>query len=234
RSSVAVSSTREFVRVGSRAMERGGRAERRLVTALFLDVVGSTASLGKIGPERMKQVLDLAFAELRDIVAAQGGTIEKYVGDAALALFGAPTAHADDAVRALRAAEGCARWARDGAARGVPAVRIGVETGEVLVDMRALEHERQRMAVGTCINVAARLQAHADPGQVLVGPLCHEASDDQAEMRSLGEVDLKGIGPTATWELLRVHATETRTRLVFVGRQDELERLAAARRSAGA
>jgi class 3 adenylate cyclase/tetratricopeptide (TPR) repeat protein len=213
-------------------MEQRAAAERRIVTALFLDVVGSTASLGAIGPERMKQVLDLAFTQLRDIVAAQGGTIEKYVGDAIFALFGAPTAHEDDAVRALRAAEGCARWSRDGAARGVPAVRIGVETGEALVDLRAIEHDRQRMAVGTCINVAARLQAQADPGQVLVGPLCHEATERRAELRPLGDLALNGIGPTPAWELVHVGATELRPRLRFVGRGDELERLAAARRSA--
>src|SRR5438876_5027317 len=135
------------------------QAERRIVTALFLDVVGSTSSLAEQGPERMKQVLDRAFSELQRIIAGHGGTVEKYVGDAIFALFGAPVAHEDDAMRALRAAEDCAQWSREAA--GAPAIRIGIETGDALVDMGAVVSDRGRMAVGQCINVAARLQSHA-------------------------------------------------------------------------
>src|SRR5919108_2037667 len=87
-----------------------GHVERRMVTALFIDVVGSTALTVKLGPERLKRALDRAFAELAPIVEGEGGTVEKYVGDAIHALFGAPIAHADDPQRALRAARGCVRW----------------------------------------------------------------------------------------------------------------------------
>jgi len=81
-----------------------GHSERRLVTCLFIDVVGSTDATVQLGPERMQRLLRDAFAEMSATIADHGGTIEKYVGDAIFALFGAPVAHADDAVRALLAA----------------------------------------------------------------------------------------------------------------------------------
>src|SRR5437867_1854219 len=86
--------------------------ERRLVTSLFIDVVGSTALTARLGPERMKAALAQAFAEVRGIIEHEGGTIEKYIGDAIYALFGAPVAHSDDTERALRAASGARAWAK--------------------------------------------------------------------------------------------------------------------------
>jgi adenylate cyclase len=80
------------------------RSERRLVTCLFVDIVGSTDATVRLGPERMRHLLNDAFGSLSDIVAEEGGVVEKYVGDAVFALFGVPVAHADDTLRALRAA----------------------------------------------------------------------------------------------------------------------------------
>ena len=196
-------------------------SERRLVTCLFLDIVGSTELTMALAPERMKRTLDQAFGEVRGIVAEHGGTIEKYVGDAVFALFGAPVTHADDALRALRAAESC----RDRVSRGTVAVRIGVETGEALIDLEAAEHERQRMAVGRCVNIAARLQSAAEPGQILVGPTCYEAVAETAELESRGTLELKGIGGLPTWRLVRAQAERAATRTAFVGRHEELARL---------
>jgi len=118
--------------------------ERRLVTCLFLDIVGSTDVVMSTAPERLKRTLDEVFARVHEIVTEHGGTVEKYIGDAVFALFGAPTSHADDPLRALRAAEVC----RDRLTGGAVTVRIGVETGEALVDVAAAAHERQRMAEG--------------------------------------------------------------------------------------
>ena len=113
------------------------KAERRLITALFVDVVGSTELQMKVGPERLKRALDQAFAEIRDLIVGQGGTVEKYIGDAVFAIFGAPTSHADDPARARRAAAACVEWAEGAKDRPIPlGVRLGAETGEALVDIR--------------------------------------------------------------------------------------------------
>src|SRR5205814_9656245 len=125
------------------------RSERRLVTCLFLDVVGSTDMTVSLGPERMKRALERAFADLDEILRQHGGTIEKYIGDAIFVIFGAPAAHTDDPERALRAAIACTEWAaRSRGAGGAVDVRIGVETGEALIDLDAVDM-RQQMAVGT-------------------------------------------------------------------------------------
>jgi class 3 adenylate cyclase len=103
--------------------------ERRVITALFVDVVGSTELTSELGPERLKRVLDRAFTRIKTLITAEGGVVEKYVGDAVYALFGAPTAHADDPQRALRAAHACLRLTDAGEESVVElAVRIGLET----------------------------------------------------------------------------------------------------------
>jgi class 3 adenylate cyclase/tetratricopeptide (TPR) repeat protein len=197
-------------------------SERRLVTCLFIDVVGSTDTTVRLGPERMQRLLREAFAEMSATITGQGGTIEKYVGDAIFALFGAPTAHADDAERALRAADACARWS---SAPGSPsarlAVRVGVETGEALVDLAAVDR-RERMAVGECVTVAARLQQHAEPGEIIVGPICHEATMGMAQFESLGALSLKGLGEVGAWRFSEFRAGDGAQQLAFVGRDEEL------------
>jgi class 3 adenylate cyclase len=146
--------------------------ERKLVTILFADLVGSTALAERLDPEHVRDVLDTYFAAMRDEIDAEGGTVEKFVGDAVMAAFGVPTAHEDDPARALRAA---ARMRRRlvavnedlGARHGVSLeVRLGVNTGEVIatVDPRPGEP----FVTGDAVNAAARLQTSADPGEVLV------------------------------------------------------------------
>ncbi|HEV8536203.1 MAG TPA: adenylate/guanylate cyclase domain-containing protein [Candidatus Limnocylindria bacterium] len=200
-------------------MER--RSERRLVTCVFVDIVQSTDMTERLGPERMRRVLGEAFAAISRVALSEGGTIEKYIGDEVFILFGAPVTHADDVKRALRVADACARIASP--AHAAVAVRIGLETGEALIDLAALE-DRQRMAVGTCVNVAARLQQQAEAGQVLVGPTCHTAAGGFAEFEDLGSLDLKGLGKVPAWRLVRV-AEGTEAALAFVGRRTELARL---------
>ena len=201
------------------------REERRLVTCLFIDVVGSTELTVALGPERLKASLDAAFAALRGLIEREGGTVEKYVGDAIYAIFGSPVAHSDDPVRALRAAAGARDWARSRAGANIPfAVRVGVETGEAIVDLAAAETTRQQLSVGAVVNIAARLQQRAEPGQVLVGPVAHETARDAATFTPLGEVELKGIGSLEVHELGEVRGS-TRRDLPFVGRESELELL---------
>lgn len=207
-----------------------GHEERRLVTSLFIDVVGSTELTVTLGPERLKAALDQAFGDLRAIIEREGGTVEKYIGDAIYALFGAPLAHPDDPERALRAAVGARAWAASRASAEIPfGVRVGLETGEAIVDLAAAADTKQQMSVGAVVNTAARLQQRAEPGQVLVGPVAHDATAEIAAFTSLGTVELKGLGGLAVWQLDAVQGTAARQRLPFVGRASELELLRLAR-----
>jgi class 3 adenylate cyclase/tetratricopeptide (TPR) repeat protein len=201
------------------------RTERRIVTCLFVDIVGSTDGTARLGPELMQRRLGDAFAQMSATIADYGGTVEKYIGDAIFALFGAPVAQVDDPERALRAAEACARWSSAGPPTAARlAIRVGIETGDALVDLAALEH-RQRMAVGAAVNIAARLQQHADPGEIVVGPTCHEATASMARFESLGSLDLKGLGEIESWRFVDFGVTETVPEVEFVGRAAELELL---------
>jgi class 3 adenylate cyclase len=161
--------------------------ERRVVTAFFVDLVGSTALTVQLGPERFKRALDQAFYELRTIIEAENGTVANVIGDAIFALFGVPASHRDDPQRALRAAQACVRLTEGRSGAPIPlAVRIGVETGEVIVDLAAAEREGQQTSIGTCVNLAARLQQLAEPGQILVGPTCHQVTAELAAFVALG------------------------------------------------
>src|SRR5258708_5893941 len=111
-----------------RVSGKAGVEERRLGTSLVFELGGPTGLTGKVGPWRVKAAPDQAFAELRALIAGEGGTVEKYIGDAIYALFGAPVAHPDDPERALRAAAGARAWAAARLASDVPfGVRVGLE-----------------------------------------------------------------------------------------------------------
>jgi class 3 adenylate cyclase len=211
---------------GSHAAES---SERRVVTCLFLDVVSSTELVGRIGPDRMHDELRKIFAGVRDIVAARGGTIEKYLGDGVLAVFGAPVTHTDDPVRALRAAADCVGMVDRRRPEGLGlVVRIGVETGGVLVGTDAPGAGQDHTLVGACVNVAARLQAAAAPGQIFVGPGCHDAVMDAGEFEDCGSLPLKGVGALPVWRLVRILEVHPTLRPTFVGRTAELEVVRAA------
>jgi len=200
------------------------RSERRLVSCVFIDIVGSTDMGQRLGPERMQRFLADSFREISAIATAAGGTIEKYIGDEVFVLFGAPAAHSDDVMRALRVAESSVRWA---ATSSSPvSLRIGIETGEALVDLEAVG-QHQRMAVGECVNVAARLKAHADPNTVVVGPTTYAAATRSAEFEGLGALELKGLGLVPAWRLKSATKVDE-GRLPLVGRESELGKLRAA------
>ena len=199
-------------------------SEHRVVTCLFADVVFSTDVAARLGPERTKTVVDRALRELSAIATAEGAVVEKSAGGAYFAMFGAPVTHADDPTRALRAAESAIRWGNE---HPDTAVRIGVETGEVLVDLDAIATTGDGMAFGSCISLAGRLRNDAAPGEVLVGPICQEATSATAEFTGRCERELEGIGARSIAALVRAE-TGFAARPPFVGRQRELELLRAA------
>ena len=148
-----------------------GRQERKFATALFADLVGSTALAEHEDPEVVQAVVGRAFDRLAEEVTRHEGLLEKFMGDAILAVFGVPRAHEDDAERAVNAGMEMqavlSELNREFEAEGKPqlAMRIGVEAGEVLVDVERASGPRDRMLTGDAVNVAARLQSAADPGR---------------------------------------------------------------------
>ena len=215
--------------------EPGPRAqERRVVTLLFADLSGSTALGERLDPERLRQVLDRYFSAIRIEIDAEGGTVEKFIGDAVVAGFGTPVAHEDDAARALRAALRIqARLPSLNeeleAAFGVTLeVRIGVNTGDVLATVDPKPGEP--MFTGDAVNTAARFEQHAEPGQVLASERTIRAARGFI-VTDAGTIEMKGkAAPVRTYAVLREDENAA-TRGVpglsapMVGRQAELELL---------
>src|SRR5947209_14417602 len=134
-------------------------AHRKVVTVLFCDVVGSTELGESVDPEALQGVLARYFGRMKRIVESHGGSVEKFIGDAVMAVFGVPVAHEDDALRACRAAVEMREALPELGISG----RIGVNTGEVVTGTS------ERLATGDAVNVAARFEQAAEPGEVLIG-----------------------------------------------------------------
>jgi len=175
--------------------------ERRVVTVLFADLVGFTSLSETLDPEQVKRIVDSAFERLVRDVTAFGGRVDKIIGDAIVALFGAPTAHEDDAERAVRAGlrmlDTLAEYARE--ARIDIRMRIGVNTGEVLVG--ALRAGGDYTAMGDVVNTASRVQTSADPGTVVVGDSTYGATRDVFVYESRGQLFARGREqPIDVWQ----------------------------------
>jgi len=175
--------------------------ERRVVTVLFADLVGFTSLAERRDPEHVKNLVDRCFERLAADIADFGGRVDKVVGDAVLALFGAPVAHEDDAERAVRAGLRMQRtvtdWAAGAGFDGLR-MRVGINTGEVLVG--ALRAGGDATAMGDVVNTASRLQSLAAPGTVVVGPDTYAATADAVRYTALGEVEARGReAPVAAW-----------------------------------
>jgi class 3 adenylate cyclase/tetratricopeptide (TPR) repeat protein len=181
---------------------------RKVVTIVFADVTGSTALGERLDPEALRRVMGRYFAEMSAVVERHEGTVEKFIGDAVMAVFGIPRLHEDDALRAVRAAAGMRaalielnrELERD---HGVGlAARIGVNTGEVVAgDPTA----GQRLVTGDAVNVAARLEQAAQPGQILLGDPTHRLVRDAVEVEPVAPLELKGkSGDVAAHRLVRV------------------------------
>jgi class 3 adenylate cyclase/tetratricopeptide (TPR) repeat protein len=201
--------------------------ERKLVTVLFADLVGFTSRSEQLDPEDVRAMLSPYYARLRAELERHGGTVEKFIGDAVMAVFGAPVAHEDDPERAVRAALAIRDWVRE---QPQLQVRIAVNTGEALVTLGARPAEGEGMVAGDVVNTSARLQTAAPINGILVGERTYRATRAAISYRSAEPVAAKGkADPVPAWE-----AEEARSRFgvdtvtdgaPLVGRDRELAML---------
>jgi class 3 adenylate cyclase len=193
--------------------------ERKIATMLFADLVGSTELATNLDPEDLRGRLEPFFDAARTALEQHGGTVEKYIGDAVMAVFGAPVAHGDDPDRAIAAA--LAVIDKVSAIDGNLAVRVGIETGEVL----AVPESGDLRVTGEAVNAAARLQQAASPGEVLVGERTARACR-RAQLERNGHVDAKGIdNPLTAFRAVAVCDDDELTDVPLIGREDDLEML---------
>src|SRR5207302_889589 len=162
----------------------GAAGERKLATVLFADVVGFTSMAENTDPEAVARTVDAAFRRMAEVVTEHGGTVDKYMGDSLMAVFGVPLAHDDDAERAVAAALAMRELGGD------LAFSIGINTGEVMVT--AVGRDGEATVIGDAVNVAARLEKAAGGGEVLVGRLTAELAGERVVLRGRRPVVLKG------------------------------------------
>ncbi len=203
---------------------------RKTVTIVFADVVGSTELGERLDPETLQLVVSRYGAEMRRVLELHGGRVEKFIGDAVMAVFGVPVLHEDDAIRAVRAAlemlESLGELNRDldhefGVELGI---RIGVHTGEVITGEQASD---QALVVGDAVNAAARLQAAAPTGSVLIGPETQRLVDGLVKTHFHGDLELRGkTARVRTWRVVGLAPTRAplaaASRGDLVGRRREL------------
>src|SRR5580765_7817283 len=206
------------------------REERKVVSVLFADLVGFTPRAEQLDPEDVRATLSPYYSRLRSELERHGGTVEKFIGDAVMAVFGAPVAHEDDPERAVRAGLAI----RDSIVEdGRLQVRVAVTTGEALVTLDAAPVEGEGMVAGDVVNTAARLQSAAPVNGVLVDETTYRATRQRIAYSEAEPVSAKGKAePVVVWE-----ASEARSRLgvdvaqggaELVGRQRELQFLTSA------
>jgi class 3 adenylate cyclase/predicted ATPase len=211
-------------------------AERRQLTVMFCDLVGSTALSARLDPEDMREIVGAYHRSCADLIAKAGGFVAKYMGDGVLAYFGYPQAHEHDAERAVRAGLALVEaMPKLTTAAGVPLqVRVGISTGLVVVgDLIGTGAAREQAVVGETPNLAARLQGIAEPGTVVIADGTRRLLGNLFEIKDLGPRDLKGIaGPARSWAALRASSVESRfealhttTLTNLIGREEEFELL---------
>ncbi|MEX2614443.1 MAG: adenylate/guanylate cyclase domain-containing protein, partial [Gaiellaceae bacterium] len=201
------------------------RRERKVVTVVFCDLVGFTSRAEQLDPEDVEALLGPYHARLRAELERHGGTVEKFIGDAVMALFGAPVAHEDDPERAVRACLAIRDWAVE---EDDVQVRIAVTTGEALIRLDARPEAGEGMASGDVVNTAARLQSAAPVNGILADETTYRATRQVVDYREAPAVEAKGKAePISVWEAVAAHsrfgvdvAHEARTELV--GREREL------------
>jgi class 3 adenylate cyclase/tetratricopeptide (TPR) repeat protein len=207
------------------------REERKVVTVLFADLVGFTSRAEQLDPEDVRATLSPYYTRLRTEIERHGGIVEKFIGDAVMALFGAPVAHEDDPERAVRAALAIRDAIRE-PSETEPGLelqlRIAVTTGEALISLGARPSEGEGMAAGDVVNTAARLQTAAPVNGILVGEATYRATRDTIEYRATNAVEAKGKSePIPVWEAVAARSRfgidlEQRRRSILVGREREL------------
>jgi class 3 adenylate cyclase/tetratricopeptide (TPR) repeat protein len=203
------------------------REERKVVTIAFTDLVGSTARAEGLDPEDVRATLSKYYAQLRAELERHGGTVEKFIGDAVMAVFGAPVAHEDDPERAVRAALAI----RDSIGDELQ-IRTAVNTGEALVALGARPGEGDAMVAGDVVNTAARLQSAAPVNGILVGEGTYRATSHVIDYREAPPVEAKGKSePITVWEAVGARSrfgsdVEQKLRTPLVGRERERNLLA--------
>lgn len=220
----------------SAAPPPGSSEERRIVTVLFADIAGFTTLAESLDPEDLRAVITRFYNVVAAEVSRFGGTVEKYVGDAALAIFGLPDLHEDDAERAVRAGlaaqQALGRLNEQLAREGGPqlGMRIGINTGEVVADPKGGALGEFHLAADA-INVAARLQQHGQAGAILIGPRTEALVRGIVEANSVGPIALKGKSqPLHAWQVTGLRA-ERGVRGIpgrqapLIGRSEEMDLL---------
>ena len=207
------------------------REERKVVTVLFADLVGFTSRAEKMDPEDVRAVLEPYHARLRKELERYGGTVEKFIGDAVMALFGAPVAHEDDPERAVRAALSIRDWVRE---QEELQLRIAITTGEALVALGARPAEGEGMASGDVVNTAARLQSAAPVNGILVDETTYRATSPAIDYQAVDPVEAKGKSdPVPAWEAIQARSrygvdTAQLSKAPLIGRDRELDVLVGA------
>jgi len=215
----AVSDEARFCASCGTPLELGAGAERKIATMVFADVVGSTEMAAAIDPEELRGRLAPFFDIARATLEEHGGTIEKFIGDAVMAVFGVPVAHGDDPDRAVAASLVLLDRVQ-GLDSGIR-LRIGVETGEVLATGR----EGDLSVTGEAVNGAARLQQAAQPGQILVGERAARAAR-RTQLEEVNPVAAKGMpGPMPAWRVTGAVKESETHELPLLGREDDLDLL---------
>jgi class 3 adenylate cyclase len=209
-------------------------AERRQVTVMFSDLVGSTALSGRMDPEDLREIISSYQKCVAETVERFGGFVAKYMGDGVLVYFGYPQAHEDDAERAVRAGLELVQ-AVSGLKSSAPLqTRVGIATGLVVVgDLIGAGEAQERGIVGETPNLAARPQGIAEPNTVVIAESTRKLLGNLFELQDLGAREVKGIAePVGAWAALRPRSVEGRFEALhttaltaLVGREEELELL---------
>src|SRR6266487_5120432 len=182
-------------RCGSPTATVASREQRKRVTVFFCDVIASTALGEGLDPESLRRMLTRYFETALQVIEVHGGTVEKFIGDAVMAVFGVPVLHEDDALRAVRSAVEM----RDALPELGIEGRIGLTTGEVVTGTK------ERLATGDAVNVAARLEQAAQPGEILIGSDTLSLVRDAVKAEPVEPLELKGKAePVPAYRLLRV------------------------------
>jgi class 3 adenylate cyclase/tetratricopeptide (TPR) repeat protein len=214
------------------AVSHGG--ERRQITVMFCDLVGSTALSEKLDPEELRGLLHAYRILCGDVIARYDGFVARYVGDGILTYFGWPTAHEEDAERAVRAALEIVHTVKRASSTEALSVRVGIATGPVVVGESAGVGDLSKLAVGSTPNLAARLQGLAVADQIVIAASTRRLVGNAFELSDLGEHDLKGIAePVHGWRVECALVTESRfdanrggsALTPLVGREEELDLL---------
>jgi class 3 adenylate cyclase/tetratricopeptide (TPR) repeat protein len=205
--------------------------ERKVITALFCDVVGSTEMAERLDPEDVERLLSTYHGRARTVIESHGGVVEKFIGDAVVGVFGAPAAHEDDPARAIRASLGI--LSDLAGSRLDLHVRIGVHTGEAVVRVDAERAPEEGFATGGSLNTAARVQGMAPPDGIAVGDTTYRLAAGEFRWEDLGLVALKGIAePLHIWQPVEARSAAARAEdaeaTPFLGRSAELDVLRSA------